>query len=162
MKSRSSLAIAVSLLTVTACSHAPRIETTSSGHWPIAGSFGFGAPDMGGDARLRSQVSACLNAKGMTASSTPAYLVQLGLSDPPAGSRLVQPENAGAPDKRGPGKRRNESLSINISSVGDGREAYRVQATSHYRRPARRLPDTALADAACQAIGAPPAPARGS
>lgn len=137
----------------------PRDAVVSSGAWPAGGSasFGFGRFDAGEPEDVRGRIASCLAAHGMIqADDKPAYLVQLALSDHPARTQVIDP--AAPPAARpGGGRRHDLSFSVSISEVATGREAYRVTATRRGGGKRAAGSPSDLVDAACAAIGVPPA-----
>ncbi len=134
--------LAAILVMLGGCAHTPPFQVTSSGAWPAGdkAAFGFGHFDAGEDEALRSRIKACLVHKGMTASDSPAYLVQVAQSDRPAKADILagnQPA-APAPGSKALGRQPSHSLLVNLTDMSNGREVYRVEVTEHYRRPAKR------------------------
>lgn len=155
MRNRSCLGLITVVMLAGGCAHAPALQVATRGQWPADDkpTYGFGRFDAGEDPTLRARIAACIGNRGMTPSDTPAYLVQVGLSDRPAKADILPGDQAATPEsKRAQSKRPSQALIVDLTDMANGKEVYRVAVTGQYRRPAARRPASALADAACQTL----------
>jgi hypothetical protein len=160
--SRHLLSFAVFL--VAGCTDSPRLAIASNGQLPDKPPISYGFAPIDGDdglADARTRIGACLAQRGLQASDSPAYLVQIGLSDHPRRAGVFSGEEKAGPDGNRPWidapravgrKQWSRALSMSVSAVAGGQEAYRVRVTMPYRqgRPTKSPAD--LADAACAAM----------
>jgi hypothetical protein len=142
-------------LAATGCATAPVV--TSAGSLPAAGSFAM-AEDSADGVGVGSALAARLQARGLRSTAPAAYLVEVTMSERPAGAGIARTEAAQgewirAPDLRHK-RRRLATLDIRIADHRTGEDIYRVTAHQPVgqRDPATAWPE--LLDAAVPLLSA--------
>ncbi|WP_129794521.1 hypothetical protein [Sphingosinicella sp. CPCC 101087] len=122
-------AAALALILIGGCASTPPIETQSSGTLPAEGDFALAE---GVDPDLERAFSTWAEGRGLRPAERPAFLVQLSVSERPAGTGLFLPDRDDRQWLRAPDlsrKRRPVStLAISIADTATGREVFRASA----------------------------------
>lgn len=124
-------ATAVIVVTVlSGCSSGPKITLDSSGTIPPGGTYSLieGIPG-----NIGQSVSDSLTRRGLIASESPDYIVQVSYAERPAGIGVLIPDNGHRRWLQPPDfhrkKRPVATLGINIVDVADGQEIYHASAS---------------------------------
>jgi hypothetical protein len=123
-------AAALALILVGGCASRPPIEIQSSGTVPAGG--GFALADSV-DPQLERAFSAWAEGRGLRPAEQPAFLVQLSVSERPAGTGLFLPDRDDRQWLRAPDLSRKRrpvaTLGISIAETATGREVFRASAS---------------------------------